>query len=128
MPYVFGEYTLDPGRRELRCRGQVVQVPPRVFDVLLYLVTHRDRIVAKQELQTQLWPTLHVSPATLSTCIQRARQAVGDSGGAQGVIQTLHGRGSRFVAPVVEQGTAAPVERSRGPCGSSNRPPRGSSW
>jgi class 3 adenylate cyclase len=102
MPYVFGDYTLDVERRELRCRGHTVPLRPQVFDLLVYLVTHHDRAVTKQELLTALWPNLHVSPATLSACIKLARQAVGDSGAAQRMIQTLHGRGYRFVARVAE--------------------------
>ena len=81
---------------------------PKVFDVLVYLVMHHDRAVSKQALLSHLWPNLHVSPATLSACIKLARQAVGDSGATQHVIQTLHGRGYRFVAPV-EAGEQAPL-------------------
>jgi class 3 adenylate cyclase/predicted ATPase len=109
MQYAFGDYTLEPRRRELRCRGHVVPVQPQAFDVLVYLVTHRDQAVSKQELQTQLWPNLHVSPATLSACIKRARQAVGDSGAAPRIIQTLHGRGYRFVAPVEVRDEESPA-------------------
>src|SRR5262245_25331099 len=100
MRYIFGDYTLDPQRRELRCRGHLVRLQPKVFDLLVYLVTHHERAVSRQEFHTHLWPDLHVSPATLSAGIKLARQAVGDSGAAQGVIQTLHGRGYRFVAPL----------------------------
>ena len=109
MWYVFGDYTLDPPRRELRCRGQAVPLRPQVFDLLVYLVTHHARAVSKQELQTQLWRHLHVSPATLSAGIKLARQAVGDSGVAQRVIQTLHGRGYRFIAPVEVWDEAPPA-------------------
>ena len=112
MRYVFGDYTLDVARRELRCRGHAVPLRPQVFDLLVYLVTHHDRAVAKQELLTQLWPNLHVSLATLSACIKLARQAVGDSGAAQRVIQTLHGRGYRFVARVEEASASAPEGES----------------
>ena len=109
MWYVFGDYTLDPPRRELRCRGQAAPLRPQVFDLLVYLVTHHARAVSKQELQTQLWPHLHVSPASLSAGIKLARQAVGDSGVAQRVIQTLHGRGYRFIAPVEVWAEAPPA-------------------
>jgi DNA-binding winged helix-turn-helix (wHTH) protein len=70
MRYVFGDYTLDTQRRELRCRGQSVPLRPKVFDVLVYLIMHHDRAVSKQALLTHLWPNLHVSPATLSACIK----------------------------------------------------------
>jgi DNA-binding winged helix-turn-helix (wHTH) protein len=57
MRYVFGDYTLDIHRRELRCRGQALPLRPKVFDVLVYLVMHHDRAVSKQALLSHLWPT-----------------------------------------------------------------------
>jgi class 3 adenylate cyclase/predicted ATPase len=109
MRYVFGDYTVDVQRRALYCRERAVPLRPQVFDLLVYLVTHHDRAVSKQELHMQLWPGLHVSEATLSACIKRVRQAVGDSGAAQRIIQTLHGRGYRFVAPVEVRDEASPA-------------------
>jgi DNA-binding response OmpR family regulator len=67
MRYVFGDYTLDAQRRELRCRGQSVPHRPKVFDLLVYLAMHHDRAISKQALLTHLWPNLHVSLTTLST-------------------------------------------------------------
>lgn len=110
MRYVFSDYTLDTQRRELRCRGQAVPLRPKVFDVLVYLIMHHDQAVSKQALLTHLWSDLHVSPATLSACIKLARQAVGDSGATQRVIQTLHGHGYRFVAPVEVQEQTPPAD------------------
>jgi class 3 adenylate cyclase/tetratricopeptide (TPR) repeat protein len=109
MRYIFGDYTLDDERRELWCREQAVSLRPKVFDLLVTLIRQRDRTVSKQELQCQLWPNLYVSPATLSGCIKLARQAVGDRGTTQNSIQTLHGRGYRFVASVEEQAQRPPV-------------------
>jgi hypothetical protein len=76
MQYVFGDYTLDVERRELRCRGQVVPLRPKVLDLLVTLIRQRDQMVAKQALLSQLWPDLYVSPATLSACIKLARPCV----------------------------------------------------
>jgi DNA-binding winged helix-turn-helix (wHTH) protein len=98
MDYRFGDYTLDTERYELRRAGALVKLRPKVFDVLAYLIAHRDRIVSKQELIEQLWPQQFVAEATLNSCIWAARQAVGDTGQAQQVIHTLHRRGFRFVA------------------------------
>jgi DNA-binding winged helix-turn-helix (wHTH) protein len=111
MRYVFGDYILDTQRRELRCRGHAVPVRPKVFDLLVYLIMHHDRAVSKQALLTHLWPNLHVSLTSLSDCIRLARQAVGDSGATQHVIQTLHGRGYRFVAPVEAQEQVPPANQ-----------------
>ena len=114
MQYVFGDYTLDVQRDELRDAAGVVQLDRQVFAVLAYLVQHRDQVVRRQELFEQLWPDRFVSDAALERCITVARRAVGDSGRRQQVIQTVHGRGYRFVAPVEEcldapPGTAPPA-------------------
>ena len=98
--YVFGTYTLDVRRDELRTAEGVVQIDRQVFAVLAYLVQHHDRVVRRQELFEQLWPERFVSEAALERCIAVARKAVGDSGRTQHLIQTVHGRGYRFVAPV----------------------------
>ena len=98
MDYRFGDYTLDTERYELRRAGVLVKLRPKVFEVLAYIIAHRDRLIAKQELLEQLWPQQFVGETTLSSCIRAVRQAVGDTGRAQQVIQTRHGRGFRFVA------------------------------
>ena len=77
--------------------------------VLAYLVQHHDRVVPRQELFEQLWPERFISEAALERCIAVARRAVGDSGRTQPLIQTVHGHGYRFVAPV-EAYRDAPLE------------------
>ena len=108
MDYRFGDYTIDTQRFELRRCGTLVKLRPKVFDVLVYLIAHRERIVAKQELLEQLWPQQFVAEATLSSCVRAVRQAVGDTGQAQQVIQTLHRRGFRFVAEIEAHGQERP--------------------
>ncbi|ETW98403.1 MAG: hypothetical protein ETSY1_18930 [Candidatus Entotheonella factor] len=108
MIYVFGECELDTDRYELRLAGQLCKLEPKVFDVLVYLAEHRDQVVTRQELLDNLWPDQFITDAVLSYCITNARKAVGDSGRAQHVIKTLHGRGYRFVA-AVEELAAAPL-------------------
>ena len=100
MRYVFGNYTLDTLCYELRRAGTPVPLRPKVFHLLAYLLAHRDRIVPRQELCEHLWPHQFVSDATLDACLAQARQAVGDRGRTQRVIQTRHGYGYRFVASV----------------------------
>ena len=114
MRYVFGAYTLDMQHDELRAADEVVRLDRQVFAVLAYLVQHHDRVVLRQELFEQLWPQRFVSDAALERCIAVARKAVGDSGRTQSIIQTVHRRGYRFMAPVEERhdtsrGTAPPV-------------------
>lgn len=100
MIYVFGECELDLTRFELRRRGAVVKVEPKTFDVLAYLVRCADRVVSKDELLDAVWPGQAVSESVLPKGITAARRAVGDGRTAAGVIQTVHGRGYRFVAAV----------------------------
>src|SRR5262245_26002274 len=83
--------------------GKPVEVEPKVFDVLAYLLHHRDHVVSKDELLEKLWPEQVVSETTLTRCIVAARKAIGDDGTKQEVIETQHGRGYRFVAPVSER-------------------------
>jgi pentatricopeptide repeat protein len=103
MIYVFGDCVLDPYLYTLRRTGQIVQLRPKAFAACLYLLEHRHRVVLRKELCTQLWPGQFVTQATLDGVIRSVRQAVGDSGQAQDIIQTLHGRGYRFVANVEER-------------------------
>ena len=104
MLYPFGDYTLDTQGYAL-CRARVpVHVRPKVFQVLAYLLAHRDRVVPKPELLAHVWPGQSISDEALDACIALARRAVGDSGRAHRVIQTRHGYGHRFVAAVEVRG------------------------
>ena len=114
----FGAFVLDTELFELRQAGQRVAVEPQVFDVLRYLVEHRDRVVSKEELLDNVWGDRFVSESALTSRLKSARRAVGDDGRSQQVIRTLHGRGYRFVADATELGSggtgagtvAAPTE------------------
>src|SRR5215831_20679409 len=100
MRYVFGDYELDTQLYELRQTGQPCKLEPQVFNVLLYLIQHRERVVTKAELLDQLWPHQFISEVTLHHRVMAARKALGDRGRAQRCIQTLHGRGYRFITAV----------------------------
>lgn len=108
MALRFGECELDPERYELRRRGEVVHVEPKVFDVLDYLMRQRERVVTKRELLDALWPGEVVSDSVLSRAIAAVRRAVGDDRRGQHVIQTVHGRGYRFVAEIGETAQSEP--------------------
>jgi TolB-like protein/DNA-binding winged helix-turn-helix (wHTH) protein len=105
MTYVFGDCELDTCLYSLRRAGQTIRLRPKVFRVSLYLLEHRDRVVSREELCTQVWSGQFISQATLEGVIRAVRQAVGDSGQAQGIIQTRHRYGYRFVADVEERST-----------------------
>lgn len=99
----FRDCELDTALFTLRSDGQARQVEPLVFNLLLYLLRHRARVVTREELLSALWAGKVVSESTLNSCIKAARHAVGDDGETQSCIATLHRRGYRFVAPVVER-------------------------
>jgi DNA-binding winged helix-turn-helix (wHTH) protein len=86
----------------VRYSSHVVKLEPQVFDVLAYLIQHRHRVVTKDELVEHVWAGRLVSEATVTSWMMAARRAVGDRGREQRVIQTLHGRGYRFIAAVEE--------------------------
>jgi class 3 adenylate cyclase/DNA-binding winged helix-turn-helix (wHTH) protein len=100
MIYVFGAYTFDIQLYELLRAGELIPLGPQVFNVLAYLVQHRQRVVPKQELFERLWPGQFVGDDALERCIRAARRALGDTGQAPQLIQTIRGRGYRFLAPV----------------------------
>jgi DNA-binding winged helix-turn-helix (wHTH) protein/pimeloyl-ACP methyl ester carboxylesterase len=91
---------LDTALFELRRGGQPVPMEPQAFDVLVYLVSHRDRVVPKEELMDAVWGGRFVTETAVTSRIKQARKALGDDGHAQRLIRTMHGRGYRFVAPV----------------------------
>lgn len=101
MVYRFGRFVLDPATRELRDDETPVHVEQQVFDVLQYLVEHRDRVVPKTELLDRIWGDRFVSESALTSRIKSARQALNDSGKRQHMIKTVHGVGYRFVADVM---------------------------
>jgi DNA-binding winged helix-turn-helix (wHTH) protein/predicted ATPase len=110
MRYCFGAYTLDTHTYELHQAGQPVQLQPKVFELLTYLIQHRTQVVTRQELLETLWSDQFVSNDALERAVAAVRKAVGDSGRAQQVIQTVYGRGYRFVAPVEEEPHAPQVQ------------------
>ena len=102
MIYRFADCAVDTNLYTLQRGGQTFRLRLKVFRMCLYLLEQRDRVVSREELCTQVWPGQFVSQTTLEGVIRLVRQAVGDSGRTQSIIQTLHGHGYRFVAPVDE--------------------------
>jgi DNA-binding winged helix-turn-helix (wHTH) protein len=108
MIYVFGDCALDTGLYALHRAGHSIRLRPKVFQVLTYLLAHRERVVSRQELCEQVWPDQFISDAALESALRGVRQAIGDSGRAQQLIQTLHGHGYRFIADVTIRPEASP--------------------
>ena len=102
VAYSFGDVELDTTTYELRRAGRRVPLEPQAFDVLTYLVQHRERVVPKEELMDQVWGGRFVSESAVTSRIKQARRAIGDTGEAQRLIRTVHGRGYHFVAAVTD--------------------------
>jgi DNA-binding winged helix-turn-helix (wHTH) protein len=107
MRYVFADCVLDTQLYTLHRAGTAIRLPPKVFHVLQYLLEQRNHVVTKDELGARVWPGQFISDATLESCVRVARQAVGDSGRAQRLIQSRRGYGYRFIGVVAVEGLAA---------------------
>jgi DNA-binding winged helix-turn-helix (wHTH) protein/tetratricopeptide (TPR) repeat protein len=104
----FGEFEIDDEEAVLRRDGAPVAIQPKAFDVLLYLVRARGRLVHKGELLDRLWPDAVVGDHSVVRAISGARSALGDAGGPYRFIHSFARRGYRFVADV-EDGTLPPA-------------------
>jgi TolB-like protein/tetratricopeptide (TPR) repeat protein len=128
--YLFEDCGLDTDRRELHRATSLIPVEPKVFDLLVYLIRSREQVVSKDDLIATIWNGRIVSESALTTCINAARMAIGDSGEAQRLIKTFPRKGIRFVGIVREEegerAAAARVlaapERSRPPLVLPDRP------
>jgi len=114
VQFIFDNQTLDTERRELLRDGAPIPVQPQVFDLLVYLVQNRGRVVSKEDLIGQVWDGRTVSDSTFTSRVNAARTAVGDSGRDQKLIRTISRKGLRFVGTVQEQepsNSSRPAER-----------------
>jgi TolB-like protein/cytochrome c-type biogenesis protein CcmH/NrfG len=123
MTLSFGDCEIDLERRELWRAKRAVHVEPQVFDLLVYLVQNRDRVVSKDDLIDSVWGGRIVSESTLTSRINAARTAVGDSGRTQQLIRTIPRKGLRFVGAVQTQaGDDWPAHASDTPPGEISEP------
>ncbi|MCC6949193.1 MAG: alpha/beta fold hydrolase [Bradyrhizobiaceae bacterium] len=117
MRFLFEGCALDTDRRELHRGGVPQSVEPQVFDLLVYLIRNRDRVVSRDDLLANVWNGRIVSESTLATRINAARKAVGDDGERQRLIRTVQRRGVRFVGSVRED--AGLSEKGEAPAASA---------
>jgi TolB-like protein len=115
MKFLFADHTLDIDRRELRRGSEPIAVEPQVFDLLVYLVQNGDRVVSKDDLIASVWGGRIVSNSTLTSRINAARKAVGDSGVEQKLIRTIPRKGLRFVGTVCTQPNGVKPTHAAGP-------------
>ena len=100
--YRFEAFELDLGAFTLRDGEDDIALEPQVMSLLAYLVQNADKLVSKDELLDELWGHRYVSESAVATQIKTLRKALGDDGRNQRIIKTVHGRGYRFVADVVQ--------------------------
>src|ERR1700733_9356077 len=112
---MFDNHRLDTERRELHRGSERIAVEPQVFDLLIYLLQNRDRVVSKDDLFASVWGGRVVSESTLTSRINAARKAVGDSGEDQKLIRTVARKGVRFVGIVDTRSDSADLARAAGP-------------
>jgi pimeloyl-ACP methyl ester carboxylesterase/DNA-binding winged helix-turn-helix (wHTH) protein len=105
----FGGYSLDVDRRELRRGPDLIEIEPQVFDLLVYLIRNRDRVVSKDDVLDAIWEGRIVSESTLTSRINAARRAIGDTGADQKLIKTIARKGLRFVGEVAEAARVVPT-------------------
>jgi len=98
--YEFLTYQVDGDTAELRCGGEPVALEPKAFDLLCYLIEHRNRTVGKDELLDNIWPGVIVSETALTSCVKKVRRALGDSADTQSILKTVPRRGYRFIATI----------------------------
>ena len=108
LRYLFEDYSLDAGRRELRRGAELVPVEPLAFDLLEFLIRNRERVVSKDNLIASVWNGRIVSESTLTSRMNAVRHSVGDSGEQQRLIRTIPRKGFRFVGEVQLIDTARP--------------------
>ena len=100
MRYRVDDFVLDLRKFELRKGERLVPAEPQVLSLLFLLVENRDRLVTKDELIAAVWQGRAVSDSAISSRIKSARHVLGDDGGMQRMIRTIHGKGFRFVGPI----------------------------
>ena len=122
MQFLFADHILDTDRRELHRGSERIAVEPQVFDLLIYLVQNRDRVVSKDDLLASVWAGRAVSDSTLTSRINAARKAVGDDGRQQGLIRTVARKGLRFVGAVQVGGAESNLPRPVDDIGDPSRP------
>ena len=113
--YTFGDCVVDTGAREIRRGGQVQATAPRVFDLIVFLIEHRRRVVPKDELLDRVWSGAFLSDSVIARAVMKARHCIGDNAAEPKLIKTIHRVGYRFMAPTeiaggTDAGEAAAVQ------------------
>src|SRR5580765_6689057 len=110
--YEFDDFQLEPERRKLMRRGEIVPLPGKAFEMLLVLSSNRGRLLTKDELFQLVWPGQIVEESNLTVNMSAIRRALGERAGDPHYITTVSGRGYRFSGDVRQfAGDALTIER-----------------
>lgn len=104
-PIAFGPFIFDPAAWRLSRDGVEIRLQPKVIQALSVLLDHPGELLTRAHLDGVLWPSVHVSDASLAQVIRKLRRALGDSRTDPRYIETVQGLGYRFIAPVGSPGT-----------------------
>ena len=107
--YKFDDFQLDVCERQLFRNGQVIPVPPKVFDTLLVLIENRGRLLTKDFLMQQIWTESFVEESCLTQYIFQLRKALGEDSHGSSYIETIPTRGYRFHAQIENNGEENPL-------------------
>ncbi|HKW01348.1 MAG TPA: winged helix-turn-helix domain-containing protein [Vicinamibacterales bacterium] len=102
--YEFGDIQVDLNHLRVRRAGMDLQLEPKSFDVLRFLLEHRDRLVTKEELLDAVWHDTFVTPNVLTRAVAQLRKALGDEAREARIVETVAKRGYRFIADVTVTG------------------------
>src|SRR5881409_3426344 len=117
--YLLGDYRLEPDKQRLSLEGQPIKLAKRPFEVLLFLIEHRDRFVSRAELLDQFWDGKDVYDDALRNCVGAIRKILDDQSDHARFIETRWGVGYRYIGPIEEQvvrdeTTVTEIEKTRG--------------
>jgi DNA-binding winged helix-turn-helix (wHTH) protein len=87
--YQFGSFQLEPGEHLLLRDGQPVSLTPKTFELLVFLVEHRGRLVTKDQILEAVWPGSFVEEANLTVSVSALRKALGEKRGEKQYIDTI---------------------------------------
>lgn len=110
--YRCGECELDTANRSFKRKQALCTIEPKVFAVLLQLVSRPKELVTREQLLDAVWGHRYVTYSTLNRVIGLARRALADDADAPNFIHTVHGSGYRYVGPV-ERVVAVAESRAR---------------
>ena len=111
--YRFDDFQVDSRTWRLSRNGREIHLEPTVLKLLVYLISHRDRLVTRGELMDTVWGETVISDSALSKAVARLRKALGDNAVAPRYIETVHSQGYRFIA-AVEEGPSGSAEEVSG--------------